>query len=91
MKDDRKYLDEMWNIADRLQMEERQKQTARKKNRLLLFCYGVIYCTLAVLFFFLISIPYTKTAYLLGACSSILVIGFCIDGVLSHNFRLEDK
>ena len=76
MKDDRKYLDEMWNIADRLQMEERQKQTARKKNRLLLFCYGVIYCTLAVLFFFLISIPYTKTAYLLGACSAILVIGF---------------
>ncbi len=26
MKDDRRYLDEMWKIAERLQMEEQQKQ-----------------------------------------------------------------
>ncbi len=91
MKDDRKYLDEMWSIVSRLQIEEHQKQAARKKNRFLLLLSAMIYSALAALFFLFISIPYAKTSHLLTACSAMLVIGFCMDGMLYHRFRLEDK
>ncbi len=89
MKDDRRYLDEMWKIAERLQMEEQQKQEARKKNRLFLLFYAMVYSALAVLFFFLISIPHAKTADFLAACGAVLVIGFGVDAMISHNFQLE--
>lgn len=86
MKSDREYFDELWKIAAKLEVEERQKRAARVKNRRLFLRSILVYGALGILFLFLCSIPFAGLQYLQAACAAFLTIGFAADSMLSrHN------